>query len=47
MCGPPIGLWVQAVMHMDRTQALPSRSGIAGQQMQQHHRIQTAAEANE
>lgn len=34
MCGPLVGFWVQAMMHVDRTQALPSRGGITCKQMQ-------------
>jgi hypothetical protein len=47
MHGPCVRLRVQAVVHVDRAQAVRTQSGIACEHVQQNGRIESTAEADE
>ena len=47
MRGPGVGVGMQAVVHVDRAQAMAADVGIAREQAQQDRGIQAAAEADQ
>ena len=47
VCGPVVGLGLQAVVHVDRAQAAGADCGVVRKQVQQHAGVQTAAEAHQ